>query len=188
MCAVHKPFRNDATAATPASLSTGWSARLSPRSLFLLASACVLIVFALYRPSLSFQFILDDHRYTSDPRIQEWGHIWDYFSNYVWAQFTGGPPSFYRPVFLLGMRLNVLVSELSPGGWHLLKHRQTCRGRYVAWGAGVETPPRFTRRSHGSRFVRPPSCANRIRELGYRTRSPDFDWDHRLAPFLPSIH
>jgi tetratricopeptide (TPR) repeat protein len=74
----------------------------------------------VYSPSLSFQFVLDDHRFTSDPRIQEWGHVWDYFSNYVWAQFTGGPPSFYRPVFLLWMRLNFLLNELSPWGWHLL--------------------------------------------------------------------
>lgn len=104
----------------PVPLSTGWSARLSARSLFLLACACALIVFALYSPSLAFQFVLDDHRYISDPRIQQWGHVSEYFSNYVWAQFTGGPPSFYRPVFLLWMRLNFLASELNPWGWHLL--------------------------------------------------------------------
>ena len=76
--------------------------------------------FAIYIPSLKFGFILDDHRFTSDPRIQESGHFFDYFSNYVWAQFTGGPPSFYRPVFVVWMRLNFLLSELSPWGWHFL--------------------------------------------------------------------
>lgn len=78
------------------------------------------VVFAVYYPSLKFGFILDDHRFTLEPRIQESGHIVDYFSNFVWAQFTGGPPSFYRPVFLLWMRLNYLISELSPWGWHFL--------------------------------------------------------------------
>src|SRR5262249_45152327 len=53
------------------------------------------IGFAVYSRSLKFDFILDDHRFTVDPRIQESGHIFDYFSSYVWAQFTGGPPSFY---------------------------------------------------------------------------------------------
>jgi hypothetical protein len=77
-------------------------------------------VFAVYSPSLQFQFILDDHRFTADPRIQDSGHLWDYFTNYVWAQFTGGAPSFYRPVFLLWMRISFLVSALSPWGWHLL--------------------------------------------------------------------
>jgi protein O-mannosyl-transferase len=83
----------------------------------LCVTACVI---AVYSPSLGFQFILDDHRFTADPRIQESGHIWDYFANYVWAQFTGGPPSFYRPVFLIWVRINFVLSALSPWGWHLL--------------------------------------------------------------------
>jgi hypothetical protein len=81
---------------------------------------CILFVLAVYSRSLDFQFVLDDHRFTSDPRIQDSGHIWDYFANYVWAQFTGGPPSFYRPLFLLWMRINYALSSLSPWGWHLL--------------------------------------------------------------------
>lgn len=76
--------------------------------------------FAVYIPSLKFGFILDDHRFTGDPRIQESGHLPDYFSNYVWAQFTGGPPSFYRPVFVLWLRFSFMIAELSPLGWHLL--------------------------------------------------------------------
>jgi len=77
-------------------------------------------VFAINRPSLSFQFILDDHRFTADPRIQNPDHIGDYFTSFVWAQFIGAQPSFYRPVFLLWLRLNFLVSGLCPRGWHLL--------------------------------------------------------------------
>ncbi|MBV9482697.1 MAG: tetratricopeptide repeat protein [Acidobacteria bacterium] len=69
---------------------------------------------------MNFEFVLDDHSFTADPRIQDSGHIGDYFANYVWAQFTGGPPSFYRPVFLLWMRINFALSSLSPWGWHLL--------------------------------------------------------------------
>jgi hypothetical protein len=74
---------------------------------------------------LPFQFIVDDHRFTADPRIQESGHVWEYFANYVWAQFAGGPPSFYRPLFILWTRLNFILSGLSPWGWHflsILKH------------------------------------------------------------------
>jgi protein O-mannosyl-transferase len=93
---------------------------LSARAALVLALCLAVSAFAVYSPSLKFQFILDDHRFTSDPRIQEAGHLWDYFANYVWAQFTGGPPSFYRPMFLVWMRLNFLINELSPWGWHLL--------------------------------------------------------------------
>jgi protein O-mannosyl-transferase len=92
----------------------------SPRISFVLALCCIVFVFAVYSRSLDFQFVLDDHRFTADPRIRESGHVWDYFANYVWAQFTGGPPSFYRPVFVLWMRVSFLLSALSPWGWHLL--------------------------------------------------------------------
>ena len=42
---------------------------------------------------------------------------------FQWLQRLGWfalPPSFYRPVFLLWMRLNFILAELSPWGWHLL--------------------------------------------------------------------
>lgn len=77
-------------------------------------------VFAIYWPTLQYQFILDDHRFTGDPRIQDSDHLWEYFTSFVWAQFTGGPPSFYRPLFLLWMRINSILSGPSPWGWHLL--------------------------------------------------------------------
>jgi hypothetical protein len=99
--------------------------RSSPRILFGLSICLAAFVFAVYTPSLRFQFILDDHRFTADPRVQEAGHVWEYFTNYVWAQFTGGPPSFYRPLFVIWMRANFMLSGLSPWGWHflsILKH------------------------------------------------------------------
>src|SRR5215469_12097524 len=91
------------------------------------------IGFAVYSPSLKFNFILDDHRFTGDPRIQESGHLFDYFSNYVWAQFAGGPPSFYRPVFVSWMRLNYLLAELSPWGWHFLSIAKHVLVGIVLW-------------------------------------------------------
>ena len=93
----------------------------------------VLMAFAVYSPSLKFGFILDDHRFTGDPRIQESGHLFDYFSNYVWAQFTGGPPSFYRPVFVSWMRINYVLAELSPWGWHFLSITKHVLVGIVLW-------------------------------------------------------
>ena len=95
-----------------------WLKRNWPK--IVLPALLLCVGFAVYIPSLKFAFILDDHRFTSDLRIQESGHLVDYFSNYVWAQFTGGPPSFYRPVFVLWIRLSYLLAELSPWGWHFL--------------------------------------------------------------------
>ncbi len=98
----------------------GQQSDISSRVALVLALVLAAIVFAVYSRSLGFQFILDDHRFTADPRIQNADHVWDYFTSFVWAQFTGGPPSFYRPVFLFWMRLNFLLSALSPWGWHFL--------------------------------------------------------------------
>jgi len=91
---------------------------LSPVTFSIAAILLVAAVFAVYSPSLNYQFVLDDHRFIDDPRIQSAGHLWEYFTNYVWAQFTGGPSSFYRPLFVLWMRLNFIFNETSAWGWH----------------------------------------------------------------------
>ena len=112
------PVRRERPSA-PVSSTRPWQAISWPRA-FLLAAALALVVFAIYSRSLGFEFILDDQRFTSDPRIREGGHLWDYFANYVWAQFSGGPPSFYRPVFLLWLRANFLLAAQSSWVWHWL--------------------------------------------------------------------
>ncbi len=93
---------------------------LSPRTAYIVAAALVAIVFALYLPALDFQFVLDDHHFLGDPRLQSSGHVWEYFASYVWAQVSGGPLSFYRPLFVLWLRMNFILSGTSPWGWHLL--------------------------------------------------------------------
>jgi tetratricopeptide (TPR) repeat protein len=93
---------------------------LSPLAVCIIAVALITGVFAIYSPALSFQFILDDHHFVNDPRLQSPGHVWEYFTNYVWAQVVGGPPSFYRPVFVLWLRLNFILAGMSSWGWHLL--------------------------------------------------------------------
>jgi len=106
---------------TPASeASSGAPKSLSPVAFSVTAAALAAAVFAVYSPALNFQFILDDHHFVGDPRLQSAGHIWEYFSNYVWAQVAGGPSSFYRPLFVLWLRLNFILSEMSPWGWHFL--------------------------------------------------------------------
>ncbi|MGC1264662.1 MAG: tetratricopeptide repeat protein [Candidatus Acidiferrum sp.] len=99
---------------------TGAKELLSPKSCILVGALLTIAVFVIYSPALHFQFILDDHRFTGDPRLQSSGHLWEYFTSFVWAQVPGGPVSFYRPLFLLWLRLNFLFTGASPWGWHLL--------------------------------------------------------------------
>src|ERR1700730_9437191 len=93
---------------------------LSPLTVGIVAVALVAGVFAIYSPALNFQFVLDDHRFVGDPRLQSPGHVWALFTSYVWAQVPSGPLSFYRPLFVLWMRLNFILSGMSSWGWHLL--------------------------------------------------------------------
>jgi hypothetical protein len=92
----------------------------SPGTACMVAAVVAAGTFAIYSPALNFQFILDDHHFIGDPRLQSSGHLWEYFTSYSWAQFTGGPLSFYRPLFLLWLRLSFVLSGMSPWGWHLL--------------------------------------------------------------------
>jgi len=105
---------------TPGANDSRMRAMLSRHSALILGLFLAAIVFAVYYACLNFQFILDDHRFVGDSRIQSSGYIWDYFTNFVWAQFTGGPPSFYRPIFLCWLRMNYILCESSAWGWHLL--------------------------------------------------------------------
>ncbi len=107
---------------------------LSPLTFSIAAIVLVVAVFALYSPSLGFQFILDEHRFINDPRVQSSGHVWEYFTNYVWAQFQGGPSSFYRPLFIFWLRMNFLLSEMSSWGWHLLSiDKHICVALLLGW-------------------------------------------------------
>jgi protein O-mannosyl-transferase len=97
-----------------------WEKLSSPLAVGIMAIALVAGVFAIYSPALNFQFVLDDHHFVNDPRLQSSGHVWEYFTSFVWSQIPGAPPSFYRPFFLLWLRLNFILSGVSPWGWHLL--------------------------------------------------------------------
>ena len=114
------PSLNRQRKSSPSVAPAGAEGLLSPLTACLLAVALVAGVFAIYSPALHFQFVLDDHRFVGDPRLQSPGHLGEYFTSYVWAQVPGGPLSFYRPLFVLWMRLNFILSGLSPWGWHLL--------------------------------------------------------------------
>lgn len=84
---------------------------LSRLAACIVAATLVAIVFAVYSPAANFQFVLDDHRFLGDPRLQSSGHVWEYFTSYVWAQLPGGPSSFYRPVFALWLRAALVLDE-----------------------------------------------------------------------------
>src|ERR1700736_3213395 len=56
-----------------------------------------------YLPSLSFQFVFDDHaQILNNPSVHSWRGLPYFFASHVWAQLYGsGQSSYYRPIFLV---------------------------------------------------------------------------------------
>jgi tetratricopeptide (TPR) repeat protein len=53
----------------------------------------------------------------SNPYVQAWRYLPRYFTSATWTlRCTGG--NYYRPVFLLWLRLNHVLFGLTPAGWH----------------------------------------------------------------------
>ncbi len=81
----------------------------------------LLLTFAVYSPTLSYQFVHDDRgQILENPAIHSWHTVPTYFTAHVWA---GVMPdewvNYYRPLFLLWLRINEAVFGNRAWGWHL---------------------------------------------------------------------
>lgn len=87
---------------------------------WLLALSFVLALIA-YLPTLRYAFVFDDvQQIVENPAIRSWSGVPQYFTAHVGAgvsPWVNG--SFYRPLFLLWLRINYIFFQASPWGWHL---------------------------------------------------------------------
>ena len=84
---------------------------------FLLATALVL-AFLVHVAALWYPFVDDDvSQIQLNPHVQSWQFLPRYFTADVWSQ-TGCGSNYYRPIFLVWLRLNHSVFGLEPMGWH----------------------------------------------------------------------
>lgn len=90
-----------------------------PRRLIL--SIVLLLTFVAFAPTLRYLFVYDDvGQIVQNPAVQSWQHLPQYFTRQVWAgPQPGVSGNYYRPVFLIWLRLNDMVFGLHPWGWHL---------------------------------------------------------------------
>jgi tetratricopeptide (TPR) repeat protein len=91
------------------------------RSPAFLCSVVLALTFAAYAETLSFDFVHDDRgQIVDNPAIHSWASVPQYFTAQVWA---GVSPqelgNYYRPLFLLWLRINYVVLGLHPWAWHL---------------------------------------------------------------------
>ena len=81
----------------------------------------LLLAILSYWPVLGYGFVYDDlQQIVENPALTSWRYIPQYFTANVWAGvFPAGWGYYYRPLFLLWLRLNYTLFGLRPWGWHL---------------------------------------------------------------------
>ncbi len=90
---------------------------LSSRVTILLILAATLVA---YLGTLTFAFVYDDHQQiVLNPVLRAWRFVPYYFIHDVWSQRSILEVSnYYRPIFLLWLRVNDALFGLKPAGWH----------------------------------------------------------------------
>ncbi len=98
-----------------------WGAERKAAGPQLLLAFALLCTLAAYSRTLSFQFVYDDQTIIlQNPAIHSWRYIPQYFTRHFWAGvYPEGPGNYYRPVFLIWMRLNEMAFGDRAWGWHL---------------------------------------------------------------------
>ncbi len=128
----------------------GENSALPPR---LLIAVLLVATFVVYAGTLGFDFVYDDHeQLVENFRIQSWSFLPSYFSEPVWSHISPRDPSnFYRPLFLLWLRLNYACFGPKPAGWHLTTvalhvlatvlvyflARRVSKNALIAWAAAL---------------------------------------------------
>jgi tetratricopeptide (TPR) repeat protein len=79
------------------------------------------LTFAVYSGTLRYQFVLDDRgQILENPAVHSWHYVPQYFTQHVWAGvFPEVLGNYYRPLFLLWLRINDMLFGSRAWGWHL---------------------------------------------------------------------
>src|SRR5208282_528804 len=82
--------------------------------------ALLLLAFLVFLPTIHYALVYDDHEQIAEnPRITAWSYVPGYFTTHLWAHSPLDPAYFYRPVFLLWLRLVDAVLGPPAAIWHL---------------------------------------------------------------------
>lgn len=83
-------------------------------------SGILVLTFVLFLPTIHYSLVYDDfEQIVTNPRLTSWSYFPGYFTTHLWAHSPQQPPNYYRPVFLIWLRL--IDAILGPPGaiWHL---------------------------------------------------------------------
>jgi tetratricopeptide (TPR) repeat protein len=83
-------------------------------------SAILLFVFILFLPSVRYGLVHDDMGQISlNPRLTAWSYVPGYFTSDVWAHLPANYHGYYRPLFLVWLRLSYAILGKPGDIWHL---------------------------------------------------------------------
>jgi len=82
----------------------------------------LLITAIIYVGTIRFEFVYDDIEIIlSNPFVKAWRFVPAYFTSALWKHIApSAPGSYYRPLFLLLVRVNYAIFGTRPVGWHLV--------------------------------------------------------------------
>ena len=99
-------------------------------------AALLAITIVVLGYTVQFPFMGDDYpQIVENARVQSWSAVPSYFTTHLWSQVPGAAARFYRPLFLLVLRLLYACFGLWTPGWHaalLLTHLATTAVVYWA--------------------------------------------------------
>ena len=110
-------FPNNAEAPSPKPTDAGPSLKPALWGVGLV----LVLTFAVYAPTLRYQFVHDDRgQIVENPAVHSWHAVPSYFTSHVWAAVMPEElGNYYRPLFLLWLRVNDAVFGNHAWGWHL---------------------------------------------------------------------
>ncbi|MBZ5648355.1 MAG: hypothetical protein LAN37_14165 [Acidobacteriia bacterium] len=76
--------------------------------------------FFLFLPTIRYCLVYDDfEQIVTNPRITAWSYLPGYFTSHLWAHSPLQDANFYRPVFLIWLRLAYVLFGAPSAVWHL---------------------------------------------------------------------
>ncbi len=85
-----------------------------------LLSATLFLTFFVFLPTVRYSFVFDDvGQIVENPRLTAWKYVPGYFVTHLWSHLQFQPANYYRPIFLIWLRLTYALLGPPTPIWHL---------------------------------------------------------------------
>jgi protein O-mannosyl-transferase len=97
-------------------------------------AAILVITFLVFLPTIQFGLVYDDfEQIVTNPRLTAWSYVPGYFTTHLWAHSPLQAPNYYRPIFLLWLRIVDQIFGPPGAMWHLASILAHCGAVVCVW-------------------------------------------------------